>query len=275
MNRRPFLRALATGSALLTTGCTESLPFAADGPTAADVFADHRFDGTDLVVEFRDGVEVESAVLFDSSTDEEFETVERPAGAARFPVVFPDRLETYVARALYVKAETPDGRVRRRIPETVHGYVEGVEVLDDGRARFEVENQGEAPLLVRFVGISGDVPNPAVDVQADSFDASWFDLGPGVVGVGRNRTLSSSRTDLVVSPGEVAPFETTYAPFAFPDGADAADCGGDERTAEIAVLHASGGSAAYTFTYRLDGEPTAVAGESAVVCGGADAAGGD
>ncbi|MFC4450173.1 hypothetical protein [Halorussus aquaticus] len=273
MNRRPFLRALATGGALLTAGCTESLPFVADGPSPEDVFEDHRFYGTELVVAFRDHVEVRNAVLFDSSTDEEFEAVERPPRTARFPVVFPDRPETYVGRSLHVKAETRNGWVRRWIPEMVHGKAKNVEVLRDGRARFEVENQGDAPLLVRFVGIYGDVPNPTVNVQSDSFDESSFDLGPGVVGVGRNRPLSPSRTDLVVSPGEVAPFETTYAPFAF--GADADYCRGDQRTAQIAVLHASGGSAAYTVQYRLDGEPTAVEGQSAVVCGGTDTAGGD
>lgn len=266
MNRRPFLRALVTGSTLLTAGCTESLPFATEGPSEADVFDAHRFEETDLVVEFRDDVEVEKAVLYNSATDEEYETVERPGRAVRFPVVFPDRLETYVGRSLHVRVETPAGSTNRWIPEIVHGYVRNVELLDDGRARFEIQNQGEAPLLVRFVGVYRDVPNPTVDPQAESFDRSSFDLGPGVVGVGRNRTLSPARTDLVVSPGETVPFETTYAPFAFLGGTDAADCDGGERTAEIAVVHASGGSASYTFTYRLDGEPTHVEGHAAAVC---------
>ncbi|WP_135851271.1 hypothetical protein [Halorussus salinus] len=270
MNRRPLLRALATGTALLTAGCTDSLPFVADPPTESAVFESHRFEGPHLVVEFRDDADVERAVLYNSATGEEYATVDRPPGEARFRVVFPDRMETYVGRSLHVRAETPDGRTTRWIPERVHGYVDGVDALPDGRARFAVANQGDAPLLVRFVGISGDVPNPAVDVQSDSFDRSSFDLGPGVVGVGPNRPLSPSRSDLVVSPGEVAPFETTYAPFAFPDGIDAADCGGDERRGAIAVLHASGGSASYTFRYRLDGDPISVEGKSAAVCRGAD-----
>lgn len=269
MNRRPLLRALATGGALLTAGCVESLPFITDPTTESDLFESHRFEGPELVVTLRDDADVERVVLYDSATDEEYATVERPPGRARFRVVFPDRMETYVGGSLHVRAETSDGRTNRRIPGMVHGYVDGVEVLDDGRARFAVANQGDAPLLVRFVGISGDVPNPAVDVQSDSFDPSSFDLGPGVVGVGPNRPLSPTRSDLVVSPGEVAPFETTYAPFAFPEGTEAADCGGDERNGDIAVLHASGGSASYTFRYRLDGDPVSVEGKSAAVCRGA------
>jgi hypothetical protein len=89
---------------------------------------------------------------------------------------------------------------------------------------------------------------------------------PVVVGVGPNRRLSPSRTDLVVSPGETAPFETTYAPFAFPDGAGPDACDGDERTAQIAVVHTSGGSASYTFSYRLEDDPGTLAGGPAEVC---------
>ena len=271
MNRRPFLHALATGGALLTAGCAESLSLDTDQPKAFDVFENHRFEGTELVVQFRDGAEVQNATLVNSSTEEEYETVEQPSESARFPVVFPDRLETYVSNSLHVRAKTQDGWVRKWIPETAHGFARNVEVLQDGRARFEIENQGEAPLLVRFVGIYGDVPNPTVNPQRDSFDRSSFAFGPSVFGTGHNRTLSPSRTDLVVPSGETAPFETTYAPFAFPNGTDPDSCDGDERTAEIAIVHASGGSAAYTFPYRLDGDPTPVEGQAATVCGGADA----
>jgi len=266
MNRRPFLHALATGGAVLTAGCVESLPFVTDPLAESDVFESHRFEGPELVVAFRDDADVERAVIYNSATDEEYATVERPPGRAGFRVVFPDRMETYVGQSLHVRAETSDGPTNRWIPEMVHGHVDGVEVLPDGRARFEIENQGDAPLLVRFVGISGDVPNPTLDVQSDSFDGATFDLGPGVVGVGPNRPLSPSRSDLVVSPSEEARFETTYAPFAFPDGTDAADCGGDERRGDIAILHASGLSALYSFQYRLDGDPVSVEGTSAAVC---------
>lgn len=273
MDRRPFLRSLVAGGALLTTGCIESLPFTADQPAATDVFESYRFDGTDLVVTFRDGADVQNAVLYQSSRDEEYETIEQPSGTVRFPVVFPDRLETYVAQSLHVKAETSDGWARQWIPEVVHAHTDGVEVLRDGRARFEIENQGDAPLLVRFVGIYGDVPNPTVDPQRDSFDRSAVPFDPGIVGIGRNRPLSPSRTDLVVPSGETAPFETTYAPFAFPNGTGRNGCDGEERTAEIAIVHASGGSAAYAFSFRLDGDPTAIEGQAVAVCESADAEG--
>ena len=265
MNRRPFLHALATGATILATGCLGSLPFTTTPPQTADVFERYRFDGTDLVVDFREGATIERAVLFDADTDVEYETVERPRRTVRFPVVFPERSETRVSGRLHVKAETPDGWAEKWVFGQVHGFVTNVEKLPDGRARFDVENQGTAPLLVRFVGVYGDVPNPTVNVQSDSFDRSSFDLGPSVVGVGRNRALTPSRTDLVIPPGETKPFETTYAPFAFPERPDP-DCDGGERTGTAALLHASGGSASYTFTYRRDGEPTAGAGESASVC---------
>ncbi|WP_137290108.1 hypothetical protein [Natronorubrum halophilum] len=274
MNRRSVLRALATGGVIASAGCTESFPFASDQLSREDVFAGYRYDGTALVVEFRDSIDVQRTVLVDSETDEEHETVDHPTATVRFPVVFPDRLETYVTRqpALSVRAETPDGRARQSVWEPVHGAVRNVEPLADGRARFDLENQGHAPLLVRFVAIYDDVPNPTVDPQSDSFDHSSFDPGPGVVGTGTNRPLSPSRTDLVVPAGETKPFETTYAPFAFPDGATRADCDGDERTGKTAVVHASGGSAAYGFTYRLEGESTALEGREVSVCDGGDGA---
>lgn len=267
MNRRPFLQALASGSTLLTAGCVESVVIGDDRLETSDVFEGYRYEGTELVVQFRDGVDVEKAVLLDSSTETEYDTVDHPPGSARFSVVFPDRLETYVSRSLRVEVKTPDGWARESVWEPVHGAARNVEALWNGRARFDVENQGEAPLLVRFVGIYGDVPNPTIDPQSDSFDHSSFDLGPGIVGSGQNRPLSPSRADLVVPGGEAAQFETTYAPFVFPDGGAENDCGGDERTGTIAIVHASGGSAAYGFAFRLDGEPTAIEGRAAEVCG--------
>ncbi|WP_235920868.1 hypothetical protein [Natronorubrum halalkaliphilum] len=138
----------------------------------------------------------------------------------------------------------------------------------DSRARLDIENQTSVPLLVQFVAIYGDVPNPCVDPQGDSFDRSASDLGPGVVGAGSNRPLSPSRTDLVVPAAETRAFETTYAPFAFPDGADADACTDDDRRGTVAIVHGSGGSAAYGFTYQLEGEPTSIEadGLEATVC---------
>lgn len=269
MNRRPFLQTLATGGVLASAGCVDSLPIARTDPDASAVFEDHWYDETDLVVQFRDDVDVQQVALFDPSTDETYETIERPSNPVRFPVVFPDRLETYVSDSLRVEAGTSEGTVDKRVGEPVHAATSRVEPLRDGRARFDIENQATAPLLVRFVGIYGDVPNPTIDPQRDSFDRSTFDLAPGVVGIGDNRPLSPSRTDLVVPPAETKSFETTYAPFAFPEGAGSDDCAGDERTGTIAVVHASGGSAAYSFTYRLEGEPTPLEGQEPVaVCDG-------
>ncbi|WP_238717390.1 hypothetical protein [Natronorubrum halophilum] len=272
MNRRPFLQALTTGGALLAAGCTESLPLTATQLETDDVFEEYWFEGTDLLVQLHDDVDVEQAILLDSSGDEEFDRVEGPVGTVRFPVVFPDRLETVLTNylGLRVRAETPDGTARLSVSEPIHGATRAVEPLPDGRARFTLENQGDAPLLARFVAIYGDVPNPTVNPQADSFDPSTFNQGPGIIGIEENRPLSPSRTDLVVPAGETKPFETTYAPFAFPDGATPTDCDGDERTGKTAVVHASGGSAAYGFTYRLEGESTELDGHEVGVCDGGD-----
>lgn len=276
MNRRPFLQTLATGGVLAAAGCVASFPFTASGPETADVFEDYWYEETDLVVRFRDDADVERATLFDSSADEGYETVKRPANPVRFPVVFPDRRETRVTHrpALRVRAETPDGRTRLSVWEPIHGAVRNVESLADGRARLEIENQTPAPLLVGFVAIYGDVPNPTIDPQADSVDRSSLDLGPGVVGAGENRPLSPSRSDLAVPPEETRSFETTYAPFAHPDGVGAAGCTGDERTAKTALVYASGGSSAYGFTYRLTGEPIELEGRDAAVCREADSGAG-
>lgn len=270
MNRRPFLQSLAAGSALLTAGCVSSLPITANQLETADVFEDYRFEGTELVVEFQNTADVQRVVLYNSSTDEEYEVIEHPPGLARFQVVFPDQMDTYIADSLHVRAKTSDGWAEEWIHETVHAHLEGIEVFQDGRARFDIMNQGQAPLLIRFVGVYGDVPNPTVNPQSDSFDRSSLNYGPSIVGIEENRPLTPSRTDLVVPSGETALFETTYAPFAFPNGADAEDCGGQERTGQLAVVHASGGSASYSFSYRLSGDPTAVEGRSAEICNQTD-----
>ncbi|MFC4437424.1 MULTISPECIES: hypothetical protein [Natrialbaceae] len=269
MKRRPFLQAIATGGALLSAGCVESIPFTTTRLESEDVFEEHWYEETELIVQFREDVDVERAVLTELGTDEEYETVERPGSTVRFPVVFPERRETYLSRSLRVAAETPDGEAPLRVGGPVHAYVDVVESLLDGRARLEIESQTDAPLLVGFVGIYGDVPNPTADPQSDSFDRSTLETGPGVVGVGENRPMSPSRTDLVVPPGETRSFETTYAPFAFPNDADEIDCDGTERRGQIAVVHGSGGSAAYGFTYRLEGDPEALDGD-ATVCDGLD-----
>lgn len=264
MDRRSFLRALAAGGTSISAGCAGSRsafddsPDASatisDGPERAGVFETHRFNGTELVVRFRDGVDVRRVVLGSRLSEATYETIEQPADVVRFPVVFPDRLETRVSGSLAVSAETATGWARKWVPGTVHGAVRNVAALSDGRARFEIENRGNAPLLVRFVGIYGDVPNPTIAQQRDAVDWSSLDRDPNVVGVGRNRPRSSSRTDLAVAPGEAAPFETTDAPFAFPDGADADDCDGRERSARIAVVNASGGATTETVTVRLEGD---------------------
>lgn len=268
MRRRPYLQTLATGGVLSSAGCAASLPFTTTRLESDEVFDDYWFDGTELAVEFRDDVDVDRAVLFNSVTDEEFDSVDAPAGTVRFPVIFPDRLETYLTGrpALRVRVETPDGTARTTVWEPIHGATRNVEPLPDGRARFALENRGTAPLLARFVAIYGDVPNPTVDPQDDSFEPSTFGRGPGIIGTAENRPLSPSRIDLVVPPGETKPFETTYAPFAFTDGAAADDCAGDERTGRIAVVPASGGSMAYDFTYRLAGEPAEIDVPDATVC---------
>ncbi|SDQ93388.1 hypothetical protein [Natronobacterium texcoconense] len=267
MNRRPFLQTIATGGALLSAGCVESIPFTTTRLESEDVFEEYWYEETELVVQFREDVDVERAVLTDLGTDEEYETTEQPGPTVRFPVVFPERRETYLSQSLRVTAETPDGEGRLGVGGPVHAYVDTLEPLPDGRARLEIESQTDAPLLVGFVGVYGDVPNPTADPQSDSFDPSTFEAEPGVVGVGANRPLSPSRTDLVVPPGETRAFETTYAPFAFSDSTASSACDGEERRGKVAVVHGSGGSAAYDFTYRLEGESAALEdGLEASVC---------
>ncbi|WP_435154417.1 hypothetical protein [Haladaptatus sp. DFWS20] len=116
MNRRPFLHSLAAGGTLLTTGCMKSLPFTTDLPAASDVFESYRFEGTNLVVTFDDTIDVQEVDLFNSYTDEEYETIQHPPRTVRFPVVFPNRLETYIAQSLHVKAKISDDCSREKPP---------------------------------------------------------------------------------------------------------------------------------------------------------------
>ncbi|WP_049925433.1 hypothetical protein [Halopiger goleimassiliensis] len=270
MNRRPFLRGVATGGLALSAGCLDAIPLTGGRLETDAAFAGYRYEGTDLVVDLREDVDVERVVLLDSEADVEYDAIERPGETVRFQVVFPERLQTYLKNhpALRVRAETPDGDARLSVWEPVHGAVRTVEPLADGRARLEVENQGEAPLLVRFLAIYGDVPNPTVDPQADGIDRSDLPGSPGVVGIDGNRPLSPSRSDLVVAPDETEPYETTYAPFVDPES-----CGDAERQGMVAVVHGAGGSAAYGFRYRLTGDRTELEGLEATVCRDGDAGG--
>ncbi len=253
MKRRRILATLGTAAVGSLAGCAGSLPFGSDPPEAAAVVEGFRFEGTEVVVRFGEAFEIERATIYDSDSDTRYASVERPGRDCRFRVLFPERLETYATRSLHVEVETTDGTVTEWLWEgPAHGHVSTVHVGPEGQARFEVTNQGETPLLVRFVAITGDVPEPTVDPQGDSFDRSALGFGPGVVGTGPNRPRSPDRSDLVVSSGETAPFETTYAPFAVPeDGGD--EWRGTDRTGHVTVVHGSGGSARYDFTYRLDG----------------------
>lgn len=242
MDRRQYLGALA-GSTALIAGCLDS--FGDDDPDEDEVFADYRYNEDELVVEFRDGVEVETARLL-TGGGEEKERLEGPVGAARFPVLFPDRLDTHLTRRppLRVEAETPDGTARTSVWEQIHGVVRDLEPRPDGRARFRIENQGDAPLLIRFVSVHGDVPEPTVDPASETFDIDSFRAGPGVVGTGENRVEYPKRPDLVVPGGAELPFETTYRPFG--DGGESAI---EDHSGTVSLVQASGGTNSYTFSY--------------------------
>jgi hypothetical protein len=248
MQRRALLHALAAGGVALGAGCS-TLGVGDQSPAFDDVVAAYRYEGPELVVEFADDAAVTRASIYDGDTDDEYAAVENPPRTARFRVVAPARLETYATNSLHLAAETDGGTVRERVgPATVHARARNVRPGPDGRALFDLENQTEAPLVVRFVAVHGDVPNPTVDPGADAFERADLGFGPGVLGTGENRPRTPDRTDLVVGPGETVPFETTYAPFASPEDAPAE---GGERTGAITVVHAGGGSARYDFEYSL------------------------
>jgi hypothetical protein len=254
MNRRQVLATLGAAALGSVAGCAESLPFGNDPPTATSVVKGYHYEETELVVQLSEGFDIKQASIYDSSNDTQYASIEQPPPNCRFRVVFPDRLETYATESLHLEVETAKGTVTEWIWKgPAHGYTSAVNVGPEGRAQFEIMNQGNTPLLVRFVAISGDVPNPTVDPQHESFDLSALGFGPGVLGTGSNRPQSPNRSDLVISPGEIVPFETTYAPFAVPEDSNA-EWSGTDRTGEITIVEGSGSSAKYDFTYRLDGQ---------------------
>lgn len=242
MDRRQYLGAL-TGSTILVAGCLGS--FGDNDRDEDEVFADYWYSEHELVVEFRDGVDVESVRLL-SDESREKERVEEPVGIARFPVLFPDRLDTHLSSRppVRVEAETAGGTARMSVWEQIHGVVRDLEPSPEGRARFRIENQGDAPLLVWFVSVHGDVPKPAADPASEAFELDSFRGGPGVVGIGENHVQYPERPDLVVPGGAELPFETTYRPFA-DDGGSAVE----ERSGTVSLVQASGGINSYTFSY--------------------------
>lgn len=227
-------------------------------PASSEVFKRHTYDGTKLVVEFQENVEIEKAVLVNHTIDEEYQQITQPGDSVRFDVVFPDRLESYISKGLDVKAKTADGWAKQWVWEPAHGAMRNVEMLPDGRASFEVHNVGVASLLIRFVGIYGDVPNPTVDIHSDSFDMDSFEQGPSVVGSGRRQESNSQREYLVVGPDETTQLETTYRPFAFSSDTSETACDGSERTGEIGLAQFPKKNISYEFTYSLSGEPVRI-----------------
>ncbi|WP_435345052.1 hypothetical protein [Haloarchaeobius sp. HRN-SO-5] len=251
MKRRRVLATLSAAASGSVAGCSASLPSGTDPPDAASVVESYHYEETELVVQFSEEFAIKQASLYDSSSGTQYASIEHPSSNCRFQVVIPDRLETYATESLHLEVKTATGTVTEWIWEgPTHGHTSAVDVGPEGQAQFDITNQGETPLLVRFVAITGDVPNPTVDPQHESFDRSALGFGPGVLGTGSNRPQSPNRSDLVISPGETAPFETTYAPFAVPEDSNAAWDGAD-RTGEITIVEGSGSSAKYDFTYRL------------------------
>ncbi len=260
MNRRLFCRSLSVCGSVILTGCS-ALPSFRRRLDSDSVFESHRFDGTDLLVTFRDSVDVTSASTINGRTSVVYERIDEPARTVRFQVIRPTALETDVGLQLHVRATVGEKTASKRIPCHVHGHIHNCEILSDGRVRFDLENQAIAPLLVRFISVYGDVPNPAVDPTSDSFEWSELPATPGVVGVESDRPVSPMRSDLVIEAGKVRTFETTYAPFAVPGGAG---CESKERYGSIAVVHGNESTAAYDLQYRLGGMPTEV--DGATVC---------
>jgi len=254
MKRRQVLAAVGTAALTSVAGCSASLPFGSDPPDTTAVITGYHYEETDLVVQFSDDFDIERASIYDSSSDTQYASVENPSSTCRFQVIFPDRLKTYATKSLHLDAETARGTVTEWIWKgSEHGHTDAVEVGPDGRAQFAITNQGETPLLVRFVAIHGDVPNPTINPQDESFDPATLGFGPGVLGTGSNRPQSPTRSDLVISSGETAPFETIYAPFAVPEDSSN-EWGEKERTGKITIISGSGGSMQYDFPYRLVGQ---------------------
>lgn len=212
MDRRTVLRGLLGSSAVLGGG------YLSGQSRLESPFGAERYEGPNVVVDLDSDVTVERVVLYDSSTEQAFETDEYPSSRASFRVVFPTRMES---------------------------YVDGLEVLEDSRARFDIESQAPAPVLVRFVGITGAAANPTVDVQDESFDVSGLEVGPGV---GENRPSSPRRSDLVVPGGDTKTFETLYAPFEPEANGRSMDPDGGDRRVWISLVDASGVVMSYSFT---------------------------
>ena len=242
MNRRQYLSTL-TGSTILVTGCLDN--FSETNRDEDEVFAGYRYSEHDLVVEFQEGIEVETARLLDRESQEK-ERVEAPAGTARFPILFPGRLDTHLTTrpSLRVEAETADGTARTSVWDPIHGVFRDVEPGREGRARFRIGNQGTAPLVVRFVSVHGNVPEPAPDPTSEAFELDQFQSGPGVFGVGENPVRYPERPDLVVPGGAELPFETTYRPFADDDRS-----AGEDRSGTVSLVQASGRTNLYSFSY--------------------------
>jgi hypothetical protein len=254
MKRRQVLATLGATALGSTAGCAGSLPFMNNPPDAGSVVEGYHYEATELIVELSEEFDVVQASIYDSASDTRYASVERPSSECRFQVVFPSRLETYATRSLHLDVETARGTITEWIWKgPAHAHASGVDVGPEGQAQFDIVNRGETPLLVRFVAVSGDVPSPTVDPQDDSFDSSALGFGPGALGTGSNRPQSPTRSDLVISPGETAPFETTYAPFAVPEDSTA-EWDGTARTGEITIVQGSGTRTKYDFSYRLAGQ---------------------
>lgn len=257
MKRRKFA-ALLAGSISLTGGCLMLGSSTDNNQNTSDVFRSYSYERTELVVRFRQEAEIERAVLVNRTTGEQHQTVSHPGNSVRFNVVFPDRLESCISRGVHMEAKTSDGLASKWVWDPVHGVLQNIDMQSDGSVCLDIHNAGLAPLLVRFVGIYKDVPNPTVNLQSDSFDRDSFESGSGVVGSGRNQPLHPSRTDLVVAPDETASFETVYRPLAFVDGTPEDACKGTEHSGEVGIFHASGLIASYGFTYTGSGGPVTV-----------------
>ena len=164
MERRQALATLGTAAVGCIAGCARALPFGDDSPDAASVVEEYHYEGTELVVRLDDEFDIEQASIYDSSRDTQYASVERPSSDCRFQVVFPDRLETYATKSLYLDVKTGSGTVTEWIWKgPSHGHASAISAGPEGQARFEITNLGETPLLIRFVAISGDVPSPTVD----------------------------------------------------------------------------------------------------------------
>lgn len=143
-----------------------------------------------------------------------------------------------------MEARTANGPARTSVWEQIHGVVRDVVPDSEGRARFRIENQGTAPLLVRFVSVYGDVPEPAADPTSEAVELDALQADPGVVAISEGHAQQPDRSELVI-PGETdRSFKTTDRPFG-DDGA-ATD---EDRSGTVSLVQASGGINSYSFSY--------------------------